>query len=143
MTDFSFSIGLNPQYRDLDPNGHVNQAVYSSYCEQVRVEYWADVIGMRHDKAPVAVVRSEMEYEAELTLDHSVTVSQRVVELGSSSVVFEYEIMRDDGVRAATGEVVLLCYNREEKSAQPLPAEWREAITAFEELDGSKERTDE
>lgn len=138
MTDFSYSITVKPQYRDLDPNGHVNQAVYSSYCEQVRVEYWADVIGLRHDKAPVAVVRSEMEFEAELTLDHTVTVMQRVQELGSSSVVFEYEIMRDDGVRAASGEVVLLCYDREEKSAQPLPADWREAITEFEGLDASE-----
>ncbi len=135
MTDFSFSITLKPQYRDLDPNGHVNQSVYASYCEQVRVAYWAEVIGIRHDKAPVAVVRSEMEYEAELTLDHTVTVSQRVKELGSSSVVFEYEIVRDDGVRAAIGEVVLLCYDRGEKSAQPLPADWREAIIGFEGLD--------
>jgi acyl-CoA thioester hydrolase len=138
MTEYSFSISLEPQYRDLDPNGHVNQAVYSSYCEQVRVKYWDAVIGVRHDKAPVALVRSEMEYEAELTLDHTVTVSQRVKELGSSSVVFEYEIRRDDGVKAATSEVVLLCYNRDEKSAQPLPSDWREAITAFEGLEAEE-----
>lgn len=138
MTEFSFSITLKPQYRDLDPNGHVNQAVYASYCEQVRVEYWADVIGLRHDKAPVAVVQSEMTYAAEITLDHTVTVSQRVKELGSSSVIFEYEILRDDGVRAASGEVVLLCYDRDEKSAQPLPPDWREAITKFEGLDAEE-----
>lgn len=139
MTEFSFSIELEPQYRDLDPNGHVNQAVYASYCEQARAKYWAEVIGMRHDKAPVAVVRSDMEFHAELTLDHSVTVGQRVKEVGSSSLTFVYELTRNDGVQAATGEVVLLCYDREEKASKRLPRDWRDAISDFEGINQGSE----
>lgn len=77
MIEYTFSADIEPQYRDLDPNDHVNQAVYTSYCEQTRAKYWQEVIDQRHDRAPVALVKSEFEYTAELTLGETVTVYQR------------------------------------------------------------------
>lgn len=131
MSEYTYSIELEPQYRDLDPNGHVNQAVYSSYCEQARAEYWEEVIGQRHDLAEVALVKLELEYSAEITLGETVTVLQRIDELGDSSVPFAYEL-RTDGETAATGSVVLLSYDRENREPAPIPDRWREAIVEYE-----------
>jgi acyl-CoA thioester hydrolase len=131
MDGYTFSIDIEPQYRDLDPNGHVNQAVYTSYCEQARAAYWEEVIGQRHDRAPVALVSSEFEYTAELTLGETVTVYQRIDDLGESSIPFAYEL-RTNGGTAATGSVVLLSFDREERRTTPIPKRWRSAIVDYE-----------
>lgn len=131
MTEYTYSVELEPQYRDLDPNGHVNQAVYASYCEQARAKYWADVVGQRHDRAPVALVSSEMEYTAEIALGQTVTVRQRIEPLGESSIPFAYEVLTD-GEQAATGSVVLLSYDREAREPAPIPDRWRDAIVEYE-----------
>jgi len=128
---FTYSIELEPQFRDLDPNGHVNQAVYSSYCEQARTKYWEEIIGQRHDRADVALVKSEFEFSAEITLGQTVTVYQRINELGESSIPIDYEI-RTNGETAATGSVVMLSYDIEERAAKPIPDFWRDAIVEYE-----------
>ncbi len=128
---FTYSIELEPQFRDLDPNGHVNQAVYSSYCEQTRTKYWEEIIGQRHDRADVALVKSEFEFSAEITLGQTVTVYQRINELGESSIPIDYEI-RTNGETAATGSVVMLSYDIEERAAKPIPDFWRDAIVEYE-----------
>lgn len=129
--EYTYSIELEPQFRDLDPNGHVNQAIYSSYCEQARAKYWEEVIGQRHDRADVALVKSEFEFSAEITLGQTVTVHQRIGELGESSIPIDYEI-RTNGETAATGSVVLLSYDIEKRKAAPIPDLWRDAIVEYE-----------
>lgn len=131
MTDFSYSIEIEPQYRDLDPNGHVNQAVYSSYCEQARTKYWETVIGQRHDLAEVALVYSEIEFNSEIRISDTVTVYQRIEELGETSIPISYEL-RSNGKVAATCTVVLLSYDREKRAPAPIPDQWRDAIVEYE-----------
>lgn len=135
MTDYTFETTIQPRYRDLDVNGHVNQAVYLSYLEQARADYWAEVVGIRHDRAPVVMVRQEIEYEAPITLDHEVTVAQRIADMGTTSFQIEYEV-RADGEPAATASIVLLALDRESGEATPIPDDWREPIAAHEGLDG-------
>lgn len=82
MSEYTYAIEIEPQYRDLDPNDHVNQAVYAGYCEQARTKYWEDVVGQRHDRAELVLGSSEMEYSAETRLGQTVTVHQRIEPLG-------------------------------------------------------------
>lgn len=131
MPEYTYEIELEPQYRDLDPNGHVNQAVYASYCEQTRTMYWEEIIGQRHDRAGLVMVKSEMEFSAEIRLGQTVTVHQRIGELGDSSIPIDYEV-RVDGETAATGSVVLLSYDREGREPVSVPDEWRTAIVEHE-----------
>lgn len=131
MTEYTYSIEIEPQYRDLDPNRHVNQAVYSSYCEQARTKYWEEIIGQRHDRAELVLVKLELEYTAEITLGDVVTVNQRIGELGESSIPITYEL-RTNGETAATGSVVLLSFDRERRKPVPIPEQWRTAIVQHE-----------
>lgn len=131
---FTYFIEVEPQYRDLDPNGHVNHAVYSGYFEQARAKYWDDVIGLRHDRAELALVHLEIDYAAELSLGDRATVAMRIPELGESSMPMDYELRTDEGV-AATGSVVLVAYDREAGKPKPIPEDWRRAIVEYEGLD--------
>ena len=134
MTEYTFETTFDPRYRDLDVNGHVNQAVYLSYLEQARTKYWAEVVGIRHDTAPVAMVRQEIEYSAPITLDQEVTVAQRITGMGRTSFQIEYEV-RADGDPVAEASIVLLALDRETGEATPIPDDWREPIAAHEGLE--------
>lgn len=134
MPEYTYTISIEPQYRDLDPNGHVNQAVYASYFEQARTKYWHDVIGIRHDHAEVALVNQEIQYKHPITLDDTVSIDMAITRLGESSIPMEYRARIDDTI-AATASVVLLSYDREKHKAKPIPPEWRGPIEAREPLE--------
>lgn len=129
--EFTFRIEVEAQYRDIDPNGHVNQAVYASWFEQARSKYWGEVVGIRHDRAPVALVKQDIEYRRPIALDEPVTIHQRIQPLGETSIPFVYEA-RVEGDLAAEAEVVLLSFDREAMEAAPIPDDWREPIEAHE-----------
>lgn len=139
MSEFTFETSFHPQYRDLDPNDHVNQAVYFSYLEQARSRYWHEVLEIRHDRTPLAIVEQAMEYRAPVTLEHEVTVAQRIRELGRSSLEVDYEVRTGAGV-AAVAEVVLVAIDRESGSSVPIPDDVRKRIAAHEGLDADGRR---
>lgn len=77
------------------------------------------------------MVRSEIEFSAEIRLGQTVTVRQRINELGDTSIPINYEVLVD-GEIAATGSVVLLSYDRDAREPATIPDEWRTAIVEHE-----------
>ncbi|HHS97888.1 MAG TPA: acyl-CoA thioesterase [Chloroflexi bacterium] len=131
---FRFSIALEVCWRDLDPLGHVNNAVYFTYLETARFRYLRDVCGITGPPQEIGFVLAEASctYLSPLSLGERVTVWIRVSELGNSSFVFEYRVEGEDGRLAATARTVQVCYDLDAGRPRPLPAEWRERITTYE-----------
>ncbi len=104
MTDFEYETELQVRFRDLDAMGHVNNAVYATYLEQARVDYYADVLGVGLDDIDTVLVNLEIDYRHEVVLDdETVTIAMGVRAIGESSVVVGYEVRAGDRV-AATAE---------------------------------------
>ena len=131
MTEYSFSISLTPRYRDIDPNGHVNHAVYATYFEEARTAYWEAVVDEPLAEAGVALVSQQIEYERELRLGDKITVLMRVDELGDASIPMRYELRRA-GRSVATGSVVMVAFDRTERRSRRIPERWRSAIRTYE-----------
>jgi acyl-CoA thioester hydrolase len=36
-------VSIDVRFADTDAMGHVNNAVYLTYCEMARIRYWSDV----------------------------------------------------------------------------------------------------
>jgi len=129
MSEFASEIELDVRYRDLDPMGHVNNAVYASYIEQARIRYIQSVVGATEIGAVVATL--ELEFERPVECGGTVTVAVRAGELGTTSIPFHYEIRTEDGL-AATAETLLVVYDREADEPRPIPEAWRDTIRAHE-----------
>jgi len=134
MTDetFSFTTDIPVRYRDLDPEGHVNHAVYVSFLELTRVRYLREVIGAGIDDLDAVVAHLEIDYRRPITIDETVTVALRVTDLGRSSVTMAYEV-RSDGDVAATAETVMVRVDGD-GDATAMPETWREIIREYEGL---------
>ncbi|UPM42246.1 acyl-CoA thioesterase [Halocatena salina] len=126
-----FTTEIAVRYRDLDPENHVNNAVYGTYIEQARLTYLDHVLEKAADDSRVVIAHLSIDYQRPVTLsDESVAVTVRTTELNDSSIPMEFELRTSDGI-AATGESVMVTVD-EDGDPRPIPSAWRDRITSFE-----------
>jgi acyl-CoA thioester hydrolase len=131
MPAFGHEVEVDVRYRDIDTMGHVNNAVYSTYLEQARIEYLKDVVG--GDPLDVGAVLADLhvDFERPIRYGESVVVGTCVGELGTTSLPVDHRI-RADGDPAAAAEALMVTYDREAAEPRPIPDHWRERIRAHE-----------
>ncbi|HXV34770.1 MAG TPA: thioesterase family protein [Gaiellaceae bacterium] len=116
------------RWRDLDPYGHVNHAVFLTYLEEVRDEWLGLAVG--EDALGYVVARVEIDYRRELTQrDDRVTARIRLDSLGTSSVRTVEELALAGGSVAAEAKAVLVACD-EEHRPRPLTEPERAALSA-------------
>ncbi|MFA9415202.1 acyl-CoA thioesterase [Natrinema sp. HArc-T2] len=131
-----FTVEIPVQYRDLDPQGHVNNAVYVSYLETARVDYLEAMADMAAEDISFVVASLEIDYERPITKADDPTVALWITYLGESSCTMEYEI-RVDGTVTATAETTMVHVDPETGRATPLPDELRARMEPSETVDQS------
>jgi acyl-CoA thioester hydrolase len=130
MSTFEFETDLQVRFRDVDAMHHVNNAVYATYLEQARVDYYADVLDVHLDDIDTVLVSLDIEYERQITLDDDVSVAMGVRSVGESSVTMAYEVRTETEV-AATAETVQVYVGGDGEGASPLPSAWVARMDAF------------
>jgi acyl-CoA thioester hydrolase len=109
------------RWRDLDGSRHVNNAVYSSYLEEVRSEWLEHVLGGREPVWGYVLARIAIDFRRELTLaDEAVVARCRLERLGSSSIRTAEEIRAASGELAAEAEAVLVAWDEMAGASRPL-----------------------
>jgi acyl-CoA thioester hydrolase len=135
MSEFATELEIPVRYRDIDAEGHVNNAVYLSYIEQARVRYIGDVLDRSPADPGFVVAHVSIDYERSIDLEKHlagtpVVVAMGTTAVGDSSITMEYEL-RASGGRAATAETVIVAVD---EAGQPraVPDDWREALETHE-----------
>jgi acyl-CoA thioester hydrolase len=134
MDGYPVVVDLEVRYRDLDPLGHVNNAVYLSYIEHARVPYF-ELLGLARgafgEGAAPVVARAEIDYLRPVFLGQRVRVGARIVRLGRTSFTMAY-LVAADGKPAARAKTVHVMVAGREKV--PLSPELRARIAGLEKL---------
>ncbi|WP_417683797.1 acyl-CoA thioesterase [Roseibium sp.] len=119
------------RYGDCDPQGHVNNAVFSTFLETGRTEMlYAGDEPIVDDGCGYVIARLELDYLAELTWPGSVEIGTRIAELGRSSVKIVQEIFQD-GVAKAQAHSVLVQVNLTTRRSQALSERALNRLTAL------------
>ncbi len=127
MDDSGYTTDVELRYRDLDTMGHVNNAVYATFIEQARLDYFETVAGVPLEEAGGVIAHLEIDYERPITLDDDVAVTTEIAELGEKSISMDHEILADGAV-AATANVVQITVDPETGETIPIPPGWRDRI---------------
>ena len=128
MSDFVHTEHV--RFRDLDPMGHVNNAVFLTYIEQARVAFLAQVgAATGLEEMNMIVARVEIDFKAPVRLGQEVEISLRASRFGTKSFDFDY-VLRVDGETVAEAKSVQVAYDYERREPVPVPEEWRERLTA-------------
>lgn len=123
------------RWRDLDAYRHVNNAVYATYLEECRDEWFERALGDAGDPWDYVLARVAIDFRREVTQeDDAVVVRTRLVRIGTSSLVLREEVTTLDGTVAAQAEAVIVARDRETGRARPLSEAERGAFSAA--LDG-------
>jgi acyl-CoA thioester hydrolase len=119
------------RFRDLDPMGHVNNAVFLTYIEQARVAFLAEVGAVTElEDMNMIVARIEIDFKAPVRLGQVVEISVRASRFGTKSFDLDYVLRVDDDV-VAEAKSVQVAYDYGRREAMALPQEWREKLTAI------------
>ncbi|MEX1156639.1 MAG: acyl-CoA thioesterase [Chloroflexota bacterium] len=132
--DFRHATHVQVRLGDLDPFGHVNNAVVATYVEQGRVLYLRDVLGTGADPVsmPFILARLEIDYLEQTLFDDPVEVGTRVDWIGRSSVHMSHLLTGRDGRELARSEAVLVAFDYEIEKSVPVSEVWRAAMATYE-----------
>jgi acyl-CoA thioester hydrolase len=93
----TFSTQFKPRFRDTDGVGHVNNAVFSTYLEIARSEWYQTLLKNATPRDfSFILARMEVDYLNPIHLGASVVVSMWVSRIGTKAWSFSYLI--HDGV---------------------------------------------
>ncbi len=138
LADYRCSTPIKVRFRDLDAFGHVNNAVYFTFMEMARVEYFTQLGLTKLGEYPTPffiIAEATCQYKLPIQLETSLVVQVRVSRLGNSSFDMEYRFVEESsGALLATGRTVQVVYDYSAGCSVPMPAAWREALTSFESL---------
>jgi acyl-CoA thioester hydrolase len=116
------------RWRDLDAYGHVNNAVYLTYLEEVRDEWLERTLGSDESVWDYVIARVAIDFRRELTQgDDEVVARCTLARVGNSSLTTREELFVSGQV-AAEAEAVLVARDRESGRARPLVERERLAL---------------
>jgi acyl-CoA thioester hydrolase len=132
MEPFPFTHRETARFRDLDPMGHVNKAVYLTWIENARIEFMRrlgtfdqpDTRGMA-----VILARVELDFRSAVGFGEEIEIGVRTSRLGTKSFDLEYVLRAGDRV-VAEARTVLVAYDYDRNESRELPVEWRRALAA-------------
>jgi acyl-CoA thioester hydrolase len=117
------------RWRDQDAYGHVNNAVYLTYLEEVRDEWLERTLGDSGDAWGYVTARVAIDFRRELTQDDEAIVARLwLTRIGTSSVTTREEIVTVGGELAAEAEAVLVARDTETGRSRPLSDAERAAL---------------
>ncbi len=139
--DFAHRVTVDVRFADTDAMGHVNNAVYLTYCEMARIRYWTDVTGepvaAGHEGAESLILaEARISYRAPVFHTEQVTVETRATRIGSSSFTLEHRLTACAPGEAprlvATSDSVMVRYDYRTERPAPLVPGFIAAIETFE-----------
>ena len=125
-----FKIRFAVRFRDVDVLGHVNNAVYFTYMETARTEYWLHTFGGDSlQDLTFIVAHAECDFKIPAHFGDEIEVSLRTTEIRNSSFDWYYEIRNAAGGELlAHGKTIQVFYNYKLQKSSPVPAEVRSKL---------------
>ena len=120
------------RWRDLDSYGHVNQAVYLTYAEEVLDDWFRTKLGRDPGVGWDYVARrTTIDYRGELRLADRVAVgSAELAQLGTTSLTARVMLSAPDGRVATELELVIVAIDGKGGAPRSLTDAERSALSA-------------
>ena len=123
LEDFPFRQTDNVRFADLDPNQHVNNAVYATYFETGRVTLVKDrSFGLMPPGLSWIMVRLDIHFRAELRWPGTIETGLGVAKFGRTSVTFD-QVVFSEGKCVASAQSVTVLIDEGTRKSTPLTEE--------------------
>jgi acyl-CoA thioester hydrolase len=134
MEGYRFVLPREVEFRDIDAAGHVNNAVYLTYLETVRIKYLIDALGPEFaSELALIVARIEVDFRSPALFPETLEIGSRVRRIGTTSFDMDHEIRGGDGRLVLEASSVLVAFDYEANTPMAVPDDWRARLDAHEE----------
>jgi acyl-CoA thioester hydrolase len=119
---------VSVRFRDCDPLGHVNHAVYLTYLEQARFTLWRTQLapadpGRERGGAGVGIIlaRAEVDYRSQARYGDELEVRLSLDAIGRTSFTYVYELVDvPSGRLVANARTVLVHFDYDREKSLPI-----------------------
>ena len=131
LSDFALHSFDTIRYSDCDPQGHVNNVVFTTFMETGRCALLAAGFGTSWQEAGsfIVIARLELDFVAEIFWPGRVEIGSSVTRLGNSSIQIEQAVFQ--GERLVSKAKSVLVHLGADKRPEILPDNVREKLTAL------------
>ena len=131
LEDFPFRLTDNVRYGDLDPNKHVNNAVYATFFETSRVTLLrAGDRGLMPKGLSWMLVHLAIDFRAEMHWPGSFELGIGVLKLGRTSATFS-QVVFANGICTASAEAITVLVDAATRKPTPITAEITKRFEPF------------
>lgn len=132
--DFAWTTPIAVRWGDMDSMGHVNNAMFFTYDEQTRIDYFASL--MKNDPKfwkdyGLILARIECDFLAQVHAPALLEARFRITEFGRTSMKTQAGMFLGDKLVAVT-RGVLVWFDYKQGKALPIPDDVKSGIRAFE-----------
>ncbi|MBA99993.1 MAG: thioesterase [Saprospirales bacterium] len=140
LQHFRFELPIQMRWNDLDPLGHVNNAIFITYFEYGRSQYMLKASSIWDwTKNMFLIGDVQAVFHKELTLLHTdARVLVRTHSFGNKSFVLEYAVCsgsKDNPILHSHGKTTQIMFDTKSRSTIEIPQWLREEISAFEKYE--------
>jgi acyl-CoA thioester hydrolase len=119
------------RYCDTDRQGHVNNAVFTTFLETGRVEILFKLIRpLAGPDSSFMIVHLELDLLAEVNWPGTVEIGSRVAAIGTSSVRLQQGLFQNDAC-VGTAETVMVLIDETARKSKPFPPAARARLEEF------------
>ena len=123
LEDFPYRLTDNVRFADLDPNQHVNNAVYATYFETGRVMLVKDrSFGLTPPGLGWMLVRLDIHFRAELHWPSTIEMGLGVAKFGRTSLTFD-QVVFSEGKCVTSAQAVTVLIDESTRKPTPLTGE--------------------
>jgi len=121
LEDYPFRLTDNVRFMDLDPNNHVNNAIYSSYFETSRVMLTKDSsYGITPEGLSWVLARLDIHFRAELHWPNTIELGTGIAKVGRTSLTFAQVVFCEGKcIASANATTVMIGLDSRQPTAIP------------------------
>ena len=133
---FHHHYPIQIRFNDIDPLGHVNNAVYFPLFDLGKAKYFETVTDGKVDWKHVNIVIANVNcnFLAPIFFNEPIEVQTQVTEIGNSSFrVFQRLVNTEDSEVKCTCATIMVGFDVKKQCKAPLNQEWVTALNEFEQ----------
>jgi len=130
---FKHQFSVQLRFSDFDMLSHLNNAVYLTYIETARIQYFYDVLQWDFKQTSCVVVKAQLEYLLPILPHYKPIIHSRISRIGNKSFEMEYLLTDDSGTNIYSKcTSVQVCIDPKSEESIQIPDHLRKKMIAYE-----------
>jgi acyl-CoA thioester hydrolase len=131
LSDFALISEDKIRYCDTDKQGHVNNAVFSSFFETGRVDIlYNESLNILDKNCSFVIASIKLDYIEEINWPGKIYIGTKILKIGNSSLILNQGLYQNENC-VAIAETVIVQVNKNTKKSSLISEEAKELLKQY------------